>query len=217
MGTKERRSREKMVTRDKILAAARDMFAEEGYEAVTMRAIAERVEYTPTALYHHFRNKQALLTELCDCDFESLARHFSGQAAAADPVERILAVGRAYLRFAEEFPSQYRFMFMTVFPQVDHAAITRVVPGDPEKDAYSFLREACREAIGQRRLRPELKDPDQLAQIFWGSVHGLISLRMVKQQAGWVPWSDLRATAEAAMQMLLHGMLREPSARGRAS
>ncbi len=215
MGTKERRSREKLETREMILAAARDMFAEEGYDAVTMRAIAERIEYTPTALYHHFRNKQALLTELCQCDFAALARHFSGQAAAADPVERILAVGRAYLRFAEEYPSQYRFMFMTFLPRIDDLHVVR---GDPEQDAYAFLREACRQAIEQGRLRPEVKDPDQLAQILWGAVHGLISLRMVKQRVGdGFPWGDLRETAEAAMQVLLRGILREPSARGRAS
>ncbi len=215
MGTKERRDREKLETRDKILAAAREMFADEGYDAVTMRAIAERVEYTPTALYHHFRNKQSLLTELCQCDFESLARHFSGQAAAADPVERILAVGRAYLRFAVEYPSQYRFMFMTFLPRIFDS---KWVHGDPEKDAYMFLREACRQAIEQGRIRPEVKDPDQLAQILWGAVHGLISLRMVKYYEGdGFPWGDLRATVEASMQVLLHGFLREPAARGRAS
>lgn len=212
MGTKERRSREKLATREKILAAAREMFAEEGFDSVTMRAIGERVEYTPTALYHHFRNKQALLTELCRCDFGVLARRFSGEAAKADPIERILAVGRAYLRFAEEYPSQYRFMFMTVLPPVDEIHELR---GDPEYDAFAFLREACRQAIEQGRLRPEVKDPDQLAQILWGTVHGLISLRIAKQHEGdGFPWGDLRETVEAAMKALLHGILRQESAAG---
>jgi AcrR family transcriptional regulator len=206
MGTQERRTRQRQETRDKILDAAREMFAEEGYDSVTMRAIAERIEYTPTAIYHHFESKQALLTELCECDFAALAQRFVGQAAATDPVERILAVGRAYLRFAEEYPSQYRFMFMTVFPNIEDSKHRR---GDPERDAYAFLRGACQEAIDQGRLRPELTDPDRLAQILWSTVHGLISLRMVKRHDFWVPWSDLRETAEAAMQALLHGILRE--------
>ncbi len=211
MGTKERRSREKLQTREKILAAAREMFAEEGYDAVTMRAIAERVEYTPTALYHHFRNKQALLTELCWSDFLTLARHFTGQAAATDPVDRIVATGRAYLRFAEEYPSQYRFMFMTFFPAVEDIHQRR---GDPEQDAFAFLREACRQAIEQGRLRPEVKDPDQVALILWGAVHGLISVRILKRREGdGFPWGDLRANVDAAIEALLHGILREPSAR----
>ena len=212
MGTKERRDRERLETREKILAAARDMFAEEGFEAVTMRAIADRIEYTPTAIYHHFENKNALLTELCRGDFGILARAFAGGGAPADPVERILAVGRAYLRFAEENPSQYRFMFMTTMPKVEYdQAYVAEHKGNPEKDAYSFLREACRQAIEQKRLRAEIQDPDQLAQILWASVHGLISLRMVKGNQDWIPWRDLRATAEESMQTMLRGIVRDPA------
>lgn len=218
MGTKERRTRERQETREKILAAARDMFAEEGYDAVTMRAIAERIEYTPTAIYHHFENKQALLSELCQREFEGLAAHFKGHASPNDPVERILAVGEAYLRFAEEFPSQYRFMFMTVLPRVEHPEQYIAESRDnPERNAYAFLRDACRSAIEQGRIRPEIDDADQLAQILWGTVHGMISLRITKRHHDWVPWRELRATARMAMQILLRGILREPqAAAGRA-
>jgi AcrR family transcriptional regulator len=194
-----------------ILTAARDMFAKDGYEAVTMRAIAERIEYTSTAIYHHFPSKQALLTELCERDFEGLARHFQDHAPPADPVERLRAIGQAYVRFAEEYPSQYRFMFMTVIPALDHdEQYVQDALTNPERNAYLFLRAACAEAIEQRRLRPEFKDPDQVAQILWGSLHGLISLRMAKQHEKYIPWKDLRATANLAMDANLRGMLREP-------
>src|SRR5882757_1944063 len=119
MGTKERRERERLDTRERILAAARDMFASDGYEAVTMRAIADRIEYTPTALYHHFDSKQALLTELCEREFAGLARHFQVAAQKTDPIDRLRAVADAYLAFAENYPSQYRFMFMTVLPPLE--------------------------------------------------------------------------------------------------
>jgi AcrR family transcriptional regulator len=68
MGSQERRAREKMRVRNRILDAARELFTEEGYGAVTMRRIAEKVEYTPTALYFYFRNKEVLLQELSDRD-----------------------------------------------------------------------------------------------------------------------------------------------------
>jgi len=213
MGTRERRIREREETREMILNAAREMFAEDGFDAVTMRAIAERIEYTPTAIYHHFASKQALLTELCQCDFEGLARHFKGEAIASDPVERILAVGDAYLRFAEQHPSQYRFMFMTVLPRIDYSEqYVREARDNPERNAYAYLRDACRAAIERGRLRPEIDDADQLAQILWGSVHGLISLRIAKQHQDWVPWRDLRTSARMLMQMTLRGMLRDPGA-----
>ena len=213
MGTKERRTRERHETRDLILSAARDMFAQDGYDAVTMRAIAERIEYTPTALYHHFENKQALLSELCQRDFEGLARHFQGQATATDPVERILAVGEAYLRFAEQYPSQYRFMFMTVLPRPAHDERYIAESRDnPERNAYAFLRDACRAAIDAGRMRPEIDDPDLYAQMLWGAVHGLISLRIAKQHSDWVPWRELRVTARLTMRALMRGLLREPGA-----
>ena len=211
MGTKERRERERQDTRDKILAAARDMFTDEGYDSVTMRAIADRIEYTPTALYHHFPSKQALLTELCECDFAELGRHFRDAVDVTDPIERLRAVGEAYLRFAEERPSQYRFMFMTVLPPVEvHGACA---PGervdDPERNAYFYLRQACSDAIAQGRLRAEYDDPDMLAQMLWGSVHGLISLRVAKQHAEFVTWKNLRQAVMMTMDTLLRGMVRE--------
>lgn len=219
MGTKERRTREREETREKILGAAREMFATEGFDAVTMRAIAERIEYTPTAIYHHFDSKQALLTELCTSDFLELAKHFRGRAASCDPVERIKAVGRAYLEFAEKHPSQYRFMFMTVLPEPalpqEYVQETR---GNPERDAYAFLRQACQEAIDSGHLRSDIRSADQMAQILWGCVHGQIALRITKhgvqdtgkRQDTWVPWHDLRESTELMMDAVLRGMMRRP-------
>lgn|SRR5689334_4798814 len=209
MGTRERRERERLDTRERILSAAREMFAEEGFEAVTMRAIAERIEYTPTALYHHFPSKQALVTELCHSDFERLARHFQAGGAPADPIERLNAIGRGYLQFAEEHPSHYRFMFMTVMPVLEHGAeYLAKAKNNPERDAYAFLRTACQEAIDQQRLRPEFKDADAVAQILWGTIHGQISLRIAKHTDDFVNWTDLRQTTEQAMDTLMRGMLR---------
>src|SRR5580765_5352215 len=118
MGTQERREREKQELRIKILDAARDLFAAEGYDAVTMRKIAEKIEYSPTAIYQHFADKDALVAELCHHDFRSFATHFGRAAAVQDPIERLCASGRAYFDFAVEFPEQYRFMFMAARPQV---------------------------------------------------------------------------------------------------
>jgi AcrR family transcriptional regulator len=211
MGTRERRERERVDTRGRILAAARDMFAREGYDAVTMRAIADSIEYTPTALYHHFPSKQALLTELCERDFGELARHFVGKAVAADPLQRLRSVGEAYLQFAEQYPSQYRFMFMTVMPDEPETRARLAEDRDnPERNAYAFLRSACADAIGQKLFRPEYDDPDAIAQMLWGAIHGLISLRITKRDQDVVPWRDLKKTARQAMDVMMAGLQREP-------
>jgi AcrR family transcriptional regulator len=210
VGTRERREREKLETREKILAAAREMFAEEGVDSVTMREIAKRIEYTSTAIYHHFPSKQALLTELCECDYAGLHEHFQHNVAAEDPVERLKQLGMAYLRFAQEHPSHYRFMFMTVLPDL------AMSPGfvesnimNPERNAYAILRDTCAEAIGQQRFRPEITDADELAQILWSMIHGLISLQFAKSHQHFVPWKDLTGTTATAMEILFRGLLRE--------
>ena len=85
MGITERREREREEVRRKILDAARELFATEGYAAVTMRKIAEAIEYSPTAIYGHFEDKDDLVHALCHEDFARLLAVFDGQTATADP------------------------------------------------------------------------------------------------------------------------------------
>src|SRR5829696_7163436 len=118
MGSLERREREKQELRGRILEAARELFLAHGYDAVTMRKIAERIEYSPTAIYQHFADKDALVAELCRHDFRNFAAHFARAAATEDPIERLRASGRAYFDFAVEYPQHYRLMFMAARPQV---------------------------------------------------------------------------------------------------
>jgi AcrR family transcriptional regulator len=193
MGSRERRTRERDETRQRILEAARDMFVRHGYEDTT-------------AIYHHFKNKEALLTELCTADFRALASAFHQIGRAEDPLERLRRVGEAYVTFALEHPMQYQLLFMTRHPQgVDGG----VIGGQAGEDAYGFLRETCAAAIATARLRPELDDPDELAQIAWSSLHGLIALQVVKQDGGVVEWREIRSTATRMHDVMLRGMLRD--------
>lgn len=208
MGTKERRRKEREDTREKILHAARELFLKRGFESVTMRGIAAEIDYTPTAIYHHFASKEDLVTQLCHGDFVHLARHFVKAAAIADPIARIRAIGEAYLDFAIQYPNHYEFMFMAKLPA--HAKDSeRPVQDNPEEDAYAFLRRACAEAIEQKRARPELTDADTLCQILWAALHGLISIHLTKRNDPWVPLRDLRSTARTMIDCLVHGITPE--------
>lgn len=205
MGSAERRQREAAETRQKILDAARDLFVRNGYDATSMRAVAERIEYTPTAIYHHFQNKEALLAELCNLDFRNLAGVFLKVGRVEDPVERLGRIGEAYVDFALEHPMHYQFMFMTPRPLQEHTA--GPVKGDPGEDAYAFLRQTVQEAIGAGRFRPEFQDADEVAQILWGSLHGLVSLQIAKGEDDWVHFRDVRTTAKVAREILIRGMM----------
>jgi AcrR family transcriptional regulator len=204
----ERRQRERVQTRQKILDAARRMFVQRGYEATTMRAIAAKIGYTPTAIYHHFEDKQALVAELSALDFRAFAQALRDIGAESDPVERLRKTGRAYVAFGVANPMHYQFLFMTRRPT---GSPTRTGQGDPGADAYGFLRHTCADTIAAGRLRPEFTDADEVAQIAWGAVHGLVALHIAKADDPWIPWRDVSETAAKACDALIRGLVREPA------
>jgi AcrR family transcriptional regulator len=208
MGSRERRERERADTRNRILDAAREMFVNAGYEATTMRSIADRIEYTPTAIYHHFENKEALLGELCAEDFRGLARMFQRIGRVTDPVDRLHRIGEVYVDFGLRNPMHYRFMFMTPRPPV--TGETRdMMRNDPSEDAYAFLRQTCADAIAGGHIREQYQDADQLAQMLWAGCHGIVSLHIAKGHDDWVDWRDVRHTATEIRQAMMRGVLRE--------
>ncbi|HBL29869.1 MAG TPA: TetR family transcriptional regulator [Acidobacteria bacterium] len=208
MGIKERREREKAEIREKILEAARELFVSEGYEAVSMRKIADKIEYSPTAIYLHFKDKEAVLRELCESDFYSLAQEFHQIARLADPVERLQETGVAYARFALSHPNHYRLMFMTPHPVAPDEE-TRIERGNPEEDAYAFLKWTIGEVVAAGLVRPGFEDVESLAQTFWAGMHGVVSLQIAKCNDDWVDWRPTEERLRLMNEALLRGMLRE--------
>ncbi|HZS58397.1 MAG TPA: TetR/AcrR family transcriptional regulator [Gemmatimonadaceae bacterium] len=200
----DRREREKLAIRTKILDAARELFAEQGYEAVTMRQIAERIEYTPTAIYYHFKDKDALIRELCDVDYGALAIEFQKIATVANPIDRMKGMGRAYARFAIEFPHHYRLMFMTPHPP-DMSPLEK--RGKPDQDAYAFLTWTVGQAVAAGQVRPEYQDVELASQTIWAAMHGLITLQIAKGGDPWVDWRPYEQRVEAMLDLVLHGIL----------
>ena len=207
MGPKERRQRERDDTRGRIMDAARELFVSEGYDGVSMRRIAEKIEYSPTAIYFHFKDKDALIRELCDCDFLSLAEQFTGAAQIENPIERLKATGRAYAAFGIEHPNHYRLMFMT--PHESRASESRLDHGNPEEDAYAFLRSIVVEALGRGLFRSDYTDADLIAQIVWSGVHGVVSLEIAKCHDDWVEWLPVRERVESMIDVLVDGLTRK--------
>ena len=206
MGIRERREREKQEVRTAILDAARDLFARDGYEAVTMRKVADAIEYSPTAIYLHFPDKESLVRELCLCDFQSLAKAFQRIAREPDPLERLRRSGLAYVDFALANPNHYRLMFMTPHPVPKGEDLASLGKGNPEEDAWAFFRGTVAEAIAAGRLRPELTDPDLVGQALWAGVHGVTALDIAKKDDPWVDWRPLKKTAALVIDGLIRGL-----------
>jgi AcrR family transcriptional regulator len=210
MGVKERRAREKSETRDKILDAARELFVTEGYEGVSMRRVAEKIEYSPTAIYVHFSDKQQLFHELCQQDYARLAEVFQSSAMSSDPIERLKQIGDTYTEFGVRYPNHYKFMFMTPHPPQEPDEKDREIMGNPEVDAYAFLKWAVQQAIDAGRFREELQDAELISQTLWASAHGVIALHIAKGCDPWVDWRPLAQRAQLMLDVTLRGLVRNP-------
>src|SRR5271166_2074578 len=209
MGVKERREREKSETRDKILDAARELFVTEGYEGVSMRKVADKIEYSPTAIYVHFADKNELFRELCHQDYSRLAEVFQSSVMLTDPIERLKQIGAIYIDFGTRYPNHYKFMFMAPHPPHEPDEVDREMIGNPEMDAYAFLKWAVQQAINADCFREELRDAELISQTLWASVHGVISLHIAKGADPWVNWCPLTERAEMMLDITLRGLMRE--------
>src|SRR6478672_5618627 len=209
MTIQERRIREKSEVREKILDAARDLFVTYGYDGVTMRKVAARIDYSPTAIYLHFADKESLFREVCHQDFNRLSEAFRDLVNIKDPHERLAACGRAYVEFAVANPNHYRLMFMTSHPKslklTDEELARR---GNPNEDAYAFLLQLVRDSLEAGAFRPELTDPQLIAQTLWAAVHGVASLDIVMDQDQWIDHRPLADRQRAMMDALMSGLMR---------
>src|SRR5664279_2774239 len=210
MTVQERRVREKSEIREKILDAARDLFVEFGYDGVSMRKVAERIEYSPTAIYLHFENKESLFRELCSRDFLELAEQFRELRAIADPGERLSACGCAYVEFAVANPSHYKLMFMTPYPRTLLPLTEEQVPhhGDPNEDGYAFLLGLVRGEMAAGAFREDLTDPELVAQTLWAAVHGVASLEISMNHDQWIEWRPLKDRRAAMMTAMTSWLMR---------
>jgi len=209
MGVRERREREKSETRDKILDAARELFCTEGYEGVSMRKVAEMIEYSPTAIYVHFADKNELFRELCHEDYARLAEVFQSSVMSTEPVERLKQIGAIYIDFGTRYPNHYKFMFMTTHPAHEPDDVDREMMGNPEMDAYAFLKWAVQQAIDAGCFREALRDAEIVSQTLWASVHGVISLHIAKGCDQWVDWRPLTERAAMMLDLTLRGLARQ--------
>jgi AcrR family transcriptional regulator len=209
MGAKERREREKLETRDLILEAARELFVSEGYEGVSMRKLAEKIEYSPTAIYVHFADKETLFRELCLKDFAHLARVFQSASLPDDPVERLKHIGRTYVEFGRQYPNHYKLMFMTPHPFTELTEREFEMKGNPEVDAYALLKHTVQQAIQAGVFRGGTDDAELISQTLWAGVHGVISLQIAKGRISWVEWRSLEQRVEVMLDAVLDGLRKE--------
>lgn len=177
MGIVERKEREREEMRKLILDAARKLFLENGFEKVSIRNIADEIEYSPATIYLYYKDKNELFFALHQTAFTKMIEEFAPIEAIEQPIDKLIEMGRLYLRFAFENPELYDLMFIMTAP-IDALECREDIWDDGGR-AFGILQQIVQACIDTGTIKHQ--DAEQAALLIWSSVHGLAALRLRKR------------------------------------
>ncbi len=181
MGVTERRAREKEELHDRILKAASALFAEDGYASVSLRKIAERIEYAPSTIYLYFKDKDEIVTSICRQNFLLLTEALDSILVRdLPPLEMLRACLRSYIQFGLDYPDHYvvTLCLPEPAPRSDRDVHDNLSVLDVGLSAFNRLAGGllgCMQAGVIRKADVELT-----AQTTWMMIHGITSLLVTK-------------------------------------
>ncbi|MFJ3493365.1 TetR/AcrR family transcriptional regulator [Streptomyces sp. NPDC086091] len=174
MSVQERKQRERAERERLIVATARELAEQQGWDAVTTRRLAERIEYSQPVLYSHFRGKREIIGAVALEGATDMAAALRAATSAADGTRtrtRVTALARAYLDFAAENPAVYDALF-----QLDGGlAFAAEETPEPLKDAFAALLESLGDVAGDD------VHPGLFTEVFWAALHGLATLTRARR------------------------------------
>jgi AcrR family transcriptional regulator len=188
-----RRDRQRKAARRAILDATEALLLEDGYDAFSMRRLAERCGYTAPTIYHHFGDKPGLLHALLEERFAGLLRRIRRVPHGGDPALHMRALARAFVDFGMRNPTFYRLL---TSPQPEPAT-----PPRSAEEARAVMEEPILEL--ERAGRLYAPDAETAKQTVWVLLHGLIHLRLSRPDHPWSP-----ELVEVALDALLRGTVR---------
>jgi AcrR family transcriptional regulator len=200
MGVQEKRNKYKEEFRREILNSARDLFLAVGYEKFSMRRLAEKIDYSPTTIYHYFRNKDDLLLAICEEVAEQfLARMRYIRSVQRKPYEALRQAMLYLMEFAFENPHQYKVFFLTR-PNVYGRQEEFMKRESMARASYLEFREMVEACIEAGELRH--MDIEVLTQVLAAAPHGLITMTLYRDS---FPWADRKVLASTLVDGLLKG------------
>ncbi|MDR5854408.1 TetR/AcrR family transcriptional regulator [Caballeronia sp. LZ062] len=187
--SRQHKQQQRDALRERILKVSRGIVKREGLASLSMRKLAEAIDYSPAALYLHFRSRGEIAQALRKEGHAQLRIAFAAHTRIADAADRLRAVARAYVEFGLSEPETYRLMFMdsTETPD-DNAAMLSLIA-----DAFVELRAANRLAT-----LPASAAPAACARAFWANLHGITALQLNGAACADVPAAELVELSLAA-------------------
>lgn len=214
VGGRKRRG-EGHTRRDEILQAAKELFLEVGYEATTIRRIADRVGVSAPALYLYFADKEAIMVALCDQTFGFLTEEMGrieGEGLA--PLDQLRRCGRAYVQFGLEHPREYWLTFMSgntpkvIKERGGHRGgnIDPTQPGAGGAIAFARLLGIFKdiEAAGITLRFPI----ETTAELTWMGLHGVVAALVNNPE---FPWTDREGLIAGMLEIIERGVIKPPA------
>lgn len=180
MGTAERKAQEKKELRALILQGAKHLFVEKGIEQTTIRSIADAIDYSVGTVYVYFKDKNAILHALHTQGFQELGSQFGVLTNVTNPMERLRAMGRVYIRFALANQDMYDLMFSIKAP-IDFLNTVNE-EWNEGKATFSLLSTTVAACLERGHFAGHSLEP--LTYMIWSLVHGLCSLHINGRAAG---------------------------------
>lgn len=173
MGVKERKARERKDKRELILRSAHQIFVDRGFDDVSIRNIADDIEYSPATIYLYFKDKNEIFYALHTEAFKVFNEYVADIMKVKNPFDRLINLGKKFISFAHLYPKYYEIMFITKSPMDCHLNKDKWVEG---AKAHSFLEGLVAECKAKGRFKKY--DPQILSLTIWSYVHGLCSLEL---------------------------------------
>ncbi|MCB9354593.1 MAG: TetR/AcrR family transcriptional regulator [Saprospiraceae bacterium] len=197
MGITSRKEREKMEMRKRILDAALHLFRERGYDGVSIRNIAEAIEYSPATIYLYYKDKSEIFFAL---QFEAAAvkrDHLLPVAGIESPWERLIEFGRRYIDFGMKHPDLYDLLFITRTPMesIENQECWKLGVA-----SHSFFVETVQACVDARFFKST--DTETIAYTLWCHAHGLVSL-FIRERMRMYPEEKREALAKKSFEMIV--------------
>jgi AcrR family transcriptional regulator len=196
MGVKERKDRQKTEMREAILSAALKLFSDDGYDNVTMRKIADEIEYSVGTIYLYYKDRDEIFFELHKLGFEEFYKRQLAVQGVKDPLQRLTDHGLAYIQFAIDQPLYYDLMFISRIP-------ARTINKQHEWISGSRTYDMLKLNISQAKDAGHFKNVEVEVAAFslWSFVHGISSL-FVRDRMMMVPAEAVKPLVTGALKFL---------------
>lgn len=203
MGITERKEKQKLEIRKAILDASMKLFTEQGFESVSIRKIADLIEYSPTTVYLYFKDKNEILFNLHEIGFQKMAEYTADLWSIKNPLVRLHKMGEYYMQFGIEHPAFYDLMFILKAPMESLEMINNCEwkSGD---QALGRLIETVQECMDRNLI--EKGDVYAVGMAVWAMVHGMVSLAIRNRFDKLVAAEQIVPTMNKALTWLVNVM-----------